>query len=258
MVNPIHVNPSNAARHLTIGGSDWLWFVTTIMGLSTLAVFTWAKLVGLFCWHFSRHVFHLPKQPRGARAFHYIAVVVLTVSSIAYFAMASNLGQTSIRSEFRLGKGLSRSVFVCHFPSFSLFFTYSSRMNIVGAIHTVVYQCATHPPHVTADDRPPPIRPFLHPVHDTRHGSHGARRSAHSDIVQVGLLCLWRHNTPLRCVSIPRVIPPSICSLGLCQQLHADLQGAWIAPPCEEVFVRVCRGLHHIHLVTLPHLLGSL
>lgn len=217
MVNPIHVNPSLAARRLTVGGSDWLWFVTTIMGLSTLAVFTWAKLVGLFCWYFARHVFHLPKQPRGARAFHYIAVVILTVSSIAYFAMASDLGETSIRSEFRLGKGLSRSVFVCHFPSFPAFFTYSSRMNIVGAIHTVVYQCTTHPPHATVDYRSPPIRPFLHPIHDPRHGSHGPRRSAHSDIVQVGLFYLWRHNTPLRGVSILRVIPLFVYSLLVCQ-----------------------------------------
>jgi bacteriorhodopsin len=58
MVNPIHVNPSVASRHLTEGGSDWLWVVTTLMGFSTLAVFTWAKLVGLSYWYFALHVFH--------------------------------------------------------------------------------------------------------------------------------------------------------------------------------------------------------
>jgi bacteriorhodopsin len=48
MANPIHVNPSAAVRRLTIGGSDWLWVVFTIMILSAVAVFVWSKLVGLF------------------------------------------------------------------------------------------------------------------------------------------------------------------------------------------------------------------
>jgi hypothetical protein len=70
----------------------------------------------------------------------------------------------------------------------------------------MVYQCATHPPHVTVDDRPPPIRHLPHPIHDPRHGSRWARRRAHSDILQVGLLCLRRLNTFLRDVSILRLI----------------------------------------------------
>ena len=56
MANPIHVNPASAARRLTIGGSDWLWVVFTIMILSAVAAFVWSKLVGLFPW-FSASVF---------------------------------------------------------------------------------------------------------------------------------------------------------------------------------------------------------
>jgi hypothetical protein len=48
MANPINVNPANAFRRLTIGGSDWLWVVFTIMILSALAVFVWSMLVGFF------------------------------------------------------------------------------------------------------------------------------------------------------------------------------------------------------------------
>lgn len=41
------------------------------------------------------------QRPRGARLFHQIAVIVLATSSIAYFSMASDLGATPIRVEFR-------------------------------------------------------------------------------------------------------------------------------------------------------------
>jgi hypothetical protein len=59
MANPIHVNPSAAVRRLTIGGSDWLWVVFTIMILSAVAVFVWSKLVGLFFLGFRLwRVFH--------------------------------------------------------------------------------------------------------------------------------------------------------------------------------------------------------
>ncbi|KAI0273079.1 hypothetical protein BGY98DRAFT_1120460 [Russula aff. rugulosa BPL654] len=94
MANPVHVNPSGAFRHLTVGGSDWLWVVFTIMILSAVAVFVWSKI-----------------QPRGKRAFHYLALVVLIVSSLSYFAMASDLGETPVRTEFRHRRGLTRSVF---------------------------------------------------------------------------------------------------------------------------------------------------
>ncbi|KAI0264257.1 family A G protein-coupled receptor-like protein [Gloeopeniophorella convolvens] len=92
MTNPVHVNPSSAARHLTVGASDWLWVVTVIMGISMLLTLVWSKF-----------------QPRGTRAFHHLAVAILTVSTIAYFAMASNLGQTPVRVEFR--RGPDRSIF---------------------------------------------------------------------------------------------------------------------------------------------------
>ncbi len=50
MANPINVNPASAVRRLTIGGSDWLWVVTTIMCLSVLGAFMWSKVVGRLPW----------------------------------------------------------------------------------------------------------------------------------------------------------------------------------------------------------------
>jgi bacteriorhodopsin len=123
MANPIHVNPSFAARRLTIGGSDWLWVVTTIMCISALMVFAWSKMVSVsLVSDLARFSPVYRKQARGTRAFHNIAVVILTVSSITYFAMASNLGQTLVRTEFRNRPGPTRSIFVCFFhSSFPLF-----------------------------------------------------------------------------------------------------------------------------------------
>jgi hypothetical protein len=45
MANPLTVNPSSAARHLTVGTSDWLWVVTAIMGISAVVALGLAKTV---------------------------------------------------------------------------------------------------------------------------------------------------------------------------------------------------------------------
>ncbi|KAI0646985.1 heat shock protein 30 [Trametes meyenii] len=86
-------NPPNADRHITPGGSDWLWAVFAIMVLSDLA---------MVFWTFTR--------PRGTRLFHQIAVIVLTTASIAYFSMASDLGATPITAEFSRGNTNTRQI----------------------------------------------------------------------------------------------------------------------------------------------------
>lgn len=65
MASPIHVNPASAVRRLTIGGSDWLWVVFTIMILSALATFVWSKLVGLFPRFSACRVFHRDPLPKA-------------------------------------------------------------------------------------------------------------------------------------------------------------------------------------------------
>ncbi|KAI0093965.1 heat shock protein 30 [Irpex rosettiformis] len=84
MAGSLDQNPPNAERHITAGGTDWLWTVFAIMTVSTL---------GMMIWSFER--------TRGSRFFHNISIVILTTASIAYFTMASDLGATPITPEFR-------------------------------------------------------------------------------------------------------------------------------------------------------------
>ncbi|TFK92409.1 family A G protein-coupled receptor-like protein [Polyporus arcularius HHB13444] len=93
MGSSLDTNPPNADRHITAGGSDWLWAVFVVMLLSDLIMIFWA---------FSR--------PRGTRLFHQIAVIVLTTATIAYFSMASDLGATPVRPEFSRGNTGTRQI----------------------------------------------------------------------------------------------------------------------------------------------------
>ncbi|KIK25835.1 hypothetical protein PISMIDRAFT_28737 [Pisolithus microcarpus 441] len=76
MVNrALSSNPPAGTFHITTHASDWLWTVFAIMLLSLLISLFWTAL--------GRHRNRIPYQ---------IPIVVLTVSSIAYFSMASDLG----------------------------------------------------------------------------------------------------------------------------------------------------------------------
>ncbi|EGO00578.1 hypothetical protein SERLA73DRAFT_178420 [Serpula lacrymans var. lacrymans S7.3] len=76
-------NPVSGDRHITTHASDWLWAVFAVMLLS--------MLIAIF-WHGASVKRH--------RYFHQIPIIVLTVSTIAYFSMASDLGYTTIPAEF--------------------------------------------------------------------------------------------------------------------------------------------------------------
>ncbi|KAK7693384.1 hypothetical protein QCA50_002952 [Cerrena zonata] len=80
----LDINPPNANLNISRAGSDWLWAVFSVMGLSLLVAIA-------LDW----------MRPRGTRVFHQIAVVVLTTASITYFSMASDLGATPVAVEFR-------------------------------------------------------------------------------------------------------------------------------------------------------------
>lgn len=76
MVNKaLSSNPPAGEFHITTHASDWLWAVFAIMLLSLLVSLFWTGL--------GRHRNRIPYQ---------IPIVVLTVSTIAYFSMASDLG----------------------------------------------------------------------------------------------------------------------------------------------------------------------
>ncbi|KAI0928746.1 hypothetical protein AcW1_005901 [Taiwanofungus camphoratus] len=51
------------------------------------------------------------QRPRGTQLFHQIGIVVLTIATIAYFSMASDLGATPVRAEFSRGNTYNRQIF---------------------------------------------------------------------------------------------------------------------------------------------------
>ncbi|CAK7565597.1 MAG: hypothetical protein SEPTF4163_003519 [Sporothrix epigloea] len=90
----LNTNPPLGDEHLTVNGSDWLWTVTAIYIVSFLAFF------GLS--FFAR---------AGERVFHYIYGIALLVGSVAYYAMASDLGFSVVTASDNLGRGGTRQVF---------------------------------------------------------------------------------------------------------------------------------------------------
>ncbi|KAI0763681.1 hypothetical protein BC629DRAFT_1682186 [Irpex lacteus] len=148
MRSSLDTNPPNADRHITAGGSDWLWAVFAIMALSTL---------GMIFWSFSR--------PRGTRFFHNVAIAILTTATIAYYSMASDLGATPVVTEFRRGSSVTRQIFFVRyiqwfitFPLLLIMLLYSTGvalsdillvaffawvavvMGLVGALTSTVYK----------------------------------------------------------------------------------------------------------------------
>lgn len=82
---------------ITVRGSDVYWAIFAFMSLMTLVF-----------------IAHSYTKPRTERVFHYITISITLVASVAYFAMASNLGWASIFVEFfRGGKvaGNTREIF---------------------------------------------------------------------------------------------------------------------------------------------------
>ncbi|KAL2064481.1 hypothetical protein VTL71DRAFT_4975 [Oculimacula yallundae] len=77
----LKINPPPGDFHLVVNGSDWLWTVTAIYSLSLLIV------IGLT--YFAK---------AGEKIFHYLFTISLFVGAISYFAMASDLGSTAIKT----------------------------------------------------------------------------------------------------------------------------------------------------------------
>ncbi|GAA6062297.1 hypothetical protein JCM10212_004385 [Sporobolomyces blumeae] len=86
------VNPRVAEIDITTHASDWLWAVFSVMCLTAIVLFA----LGM-------------RRPVGERAFHELAAAVCFTASIAYFAMASDLGATAVPVEFVRGGSLGEN-----------------------------------------------------------------------------------------------------------------------------------------------------
>jgi bacteriorhodopsin len=114
----LNVNPPNADRHLTQNGSNWLWAVTALFGLTFLAWLFWTLSLrrtttastynntttsGVARTEEAKHGHHGTAATaanglanRGERIFHYLLTAAAFVGLIAYFTMASDLGSTPV------------------------------------------------------------------------------------------------------------------------------------------------------------------
>ncbi|KAI5453080.1 hypothetical protein NCC49_006109 [Naganishia albida] len=81
---PINDNRPTSLIRLTPRVSSWLYAVFAMMAVSVMVM-----------------AFFSRKRARGTRIFHQLATMILTVSAIDYFAMASNLGNTPISTTMR-------------------------------------------------------------------------------------------------------------------------------------------------------------
>ena len=86
------INKPVGEHHLSTAGSDWLWTVCGIYSLGLLIV--------LGTTYFAR---------AGERIFHYLFTVSFFVGSIAYFTVASDLGNVAVKAS--LGDDKTRQIF---------------------------------------------------------------------------------------------------------------------------------------------------
>lgn len=113
----LDINIPNADRNLTVHGSDWLWAVTAIFGMTFLSWLVWTILLhkptsgdqrsgtaytSSKGAHETNGYAH--KEPsRGERIFHYLFTLAAFIGFISYFTMASNLGNTPVRQYMHHG-----------------------------------------------------------------------------------------------------------------------------------------------------------
>jgi bacteriorhodopsin len=90
----LRTHPPAGTQHLSNGGSNWLYAVTAIFGVTLLALFA-----------------HKFRARAGERFFHYLFIVAAFVGLITYFGMASDLGWDLITQANRRSNGIDRQIF---------------------------------------------------------------------------------------------------------------------------------------------------
>ncbi|TVY48445.1 Protein FDD123 [Lachnellula occidentalis] len=88
----LKINPPVGDHHLSVAGSDWLWAVCALYLFALLLV-----------------VGHSYVARSGEKIFHYLFTISLFVGGVAYFTMASDLGNTPIRASD--GDDATRQIF---------------------------------------------------------------------------------------------------------------------------------------------------
>lgn len=77
----LNINPPIGTFHLVLHGSDWLWAVTAVYAVTLIAT--------IFLGYFAK---------QGEKIFHYLFTISLLTGSVAYFTMASDLGNVAVQT----------------------------------------------------------------------------------------------------------------------------------------------------------------
>lgn len=104
----LRLNPPTSGIDINTRGSDWLWAAFALFAVTNLGVIVWSFMTS-----------------PGKRLFHHLAIIILSVTMISYFSMASDLGSTPVPIEFiRAGQymGETRAIWVCHLILVTCFF----------------------------------------------------------------------------------------------------------------------------------------
>jgi bacteriorhodopsin len=105
----LNVNPTDANRSLSTNGSNWLWAVTAVFTLSLLSWLIWSFLLRdkTNDRHHTRNgnqpVLHGVARRDPERIFHYLFTIAAFAGLIAYFSMASDLGNAPVRQYMHQG-----------------------------------------------------------------------------------------------------------------------------------------------------------
>jgi len=106
----LRTNPPNANKHLTTHGSNWLWAVTAVFALTFLSWLIWSFILKGPGQHPNHKpssgddaIVHSSRTHGPERIFHYLWIIAAFAGLIAYFTMASDLGNTPIRQYLHHG-----------------------------------------------------------------------------------------------------------------------------------------------------------
>ena len=227
----LDTNPPVADNNITSHGSSWLWAVAALHAFLFLVVLALTM-----------------KTRHRQRVFHYIALALLMVPTIAYFTMAGDLGGTPIQTQFRQNglPGRTRQIFWVRFVGKCASFDFLSLPSL-GLVSANKESWGNRMddylvPNIT---RPPPhdsgrlVDSHLHhrPIHPLR--GHAPLRRTHLYKLQMGLFRLCPYRILPSLLPIPARSPP----------LGSPIRDLQTIPPL--------RGIHHLLLGALPHLLGT-
>jgi bacteriorhodopsin len=132
--NALDINPPNANRKLSEHGSNWLWALTAVFGITLLSWLAWTLLryKSRTVPRQSKHVENgnAPVQVASTavtpayreRIFHYLWSLAAFIGLITYFTMASDLGNTPVRQYLHHGSNpaQTRQVFYVRYIYWAL------------------------------------------------------------------------------------------------------------------------------------------